>query len=356
LIDGGEPNTGVVAYLESQGIKRLSLVVATHPHSDHIGGLVEVLKTFPVDKVVTDGESATTAIFEQFIDAIATAKAQFVEVKKGDTISFGGLTFNVMSSGGVSTNDMNQNSVVLRMTYAKTTFLFMGDAGKVVEPMLAGMDISADILKVGHHGSNTASGLSFLSQVNPKVAIYMAGLGNSYGHPAAAALANLKAVGAQIYGTDVNGTIIVTVDGSGYSIKTAKQGNPQAPPTVQPTQAAMPTVKATTASQPTPQPTQNSGGGSLSISVVSLTSPISKGATATLTIHTLAGAACTITVYYKSGPSSAAGLTPKNADSSGNVSWSWKVGSNTTAGNWSISVTSSLNGQQTSQTIPFTVK
>jgi hypothetical protein len=314
------------------------------------------LKTFPVDKVITDGESATTAIFEQFIDAIASDKSQFVEAKKGDTISFGGLTLNVLSSGGVSSNDMNQNSVVLRMTYAKTTFLFMGDAGKVVEPMLAGMDISADILKVGHHGSSTASGLSFLSQVSPKVAIYMAGLGNSFGHPTAATIANLKAVGVQIYGTDVNGTVVVTVDGSGYSLKTAKQGSPQAPPTVQPTQAALPTAKATTAPQPTPQPTQNSGGGSLSISIVSLTSPINKGATATLTIHTLPGAACTITVYYKSGPSSAAGLTPKTADGSGTVTWSWKVGTNTTAGIWSIAVTSSLNGQQTSQTIPFTVK
>ena len=352
LIDGGETNTGVVSYLKAQGITHLSLVVATHPHSDHIGGLVQVLQSIPTDRVVTNGEMATTATYEHLLDAIDASKAEYIEAKKGDAISLGILTFQVLSSGGVSTDDPNQNSVVLRLVYAKTTFLFMGDAGKDAEALLlaSGQPLSADILKVGHHGSRTASSPAFLKQVHPKVAIYSAGMGNSYGHPHAETLAALSAVGATIYGTDVNGTVIVTGDGGGYSVQTAKQGRAQAPPTQS-------TAQPTTGVQNTSQPTQSGGStGQLAISVVSLTSPIKPGATASLTIQTLPGAACSIQVHYKSGPSGAAGLGAKTADGSGNVTWSWKVGSSTAKGSWSIVVTSSLNGQSVTQTIPFVVQ
>ena len=97
LIDGGETNTGIVQYLQSKGIQHLNLVVATHPHSDHIGGLVQVLNAIPVDKVITNGQSHTTSVYENFLDAIASAKAEYVEVKRGDTITLGSLVFNVLN-------------------------------------------------------------------------------------------------------------------------------------------------------------------------------------------------------------------------------------------------------------------
>lgn len=335
LIDGGDTNTGIVQYLQSKGIQHINLVVATHPHSDHIGGLVQVLKAIPVDKVITNGQSHTTTVYENFLDAIATAKAEYAEVKRGDTITLGSMVFNVLNPV-ITIGDINNNSIVLKLVYGKVTFLFMGDAQTDAEASMiaSGLIPKVDILKVGHHGSRTASSPAFLAVAKPAVAIYSAGIGNDYGHPHPETIVALQAIGATIYGTDVNGTIIVTSDGSGYSIETAKQGLSQAPPTAQPTSSAA----------------------GLSIKVVSLTSPIAPGQRATLTIQTTPGAACTIAVYYKSGRSQAQGLDPKNAAVDGTVSWSWKVGSSTTPGTWKIVVTATINGQTISKEIPFVVQ
>jgi competence protein ComEC len=338
LIDGGDTNTGIVQYLQSKGIQHLNLVVATHPHSDHIGGLVQVLKAIPVDKVITNGQSNTTSVYENFLDAIASAKAEYAEVKRGDTITLGLLVFNVLSP--VSTiGDMNNNSIVLKLVYGQVTFLFMGDAQTDAEASMvaAGLVPKVDILKVGHHGSRTASSPAFLAVAKPTVAIYSAGLGNDFGHPHPETIGALQDVGATIYGTDVNGTIIVTSDGSGYSVETAKQGNPQAPP------QALPTAQPTTTSE-------------LSIIVVSLTSPIAPGQRATLIIQTTPGADCTIAVYYKSGRSQAQGLGPQTATADGGVTWSWKVGTSTTPGTWRIVVTATFSGQTISKEIPFEVQ
>ncbi len=336
LIDGGEEGTGVVQYLQTKGVQKLDVVIATHPHSDHIGGLIEVLKVIHVDKVITNGQMHTTSTYERFLDAIASAKADYQEVKRGDIIFVGGFSFVVLNPVTTNGNDLNENSIVLRLVYEQVSFLFDGDAGAVAEgDMLAsGLPISANILKVGHHGSRSASSPAFLAQVKPAVAIYSAGRGNDYGHPHAETLANLKAVGAQIYGTDINGTVIVTSDGSGYSIETEKQGQAEAPPTPQPTVSQK----------------------ELKIEVVSLTSPIPPGAMASITIQTFPGTDCTITVYYKSGASNAAGLGPQTADASGKVTWSWKVGTRTTPGVWRIVVTASLNGEKVTKEIPFEVK
>ena len=339
LIDGGESGSGALSYLEAKGVKRINLMIATHPHSDHIGGLVDVLKALPVDEVVTNGQATTTLIYEHFLDAIAAAKATYKEVKRGDTLTLGGLTFAVLSPEGPQGPDLNEQSIVLRLVYGKVAFLFTGDAGKAAEASMlsAGEQLQAEILKVGHHGSSTASSPAFLAAVKPKVAVYSCGLGNSYGFPNTETLAALKAVGAAIYGTDVNGTVVVTSDGIGYQVEAAKQSPIRGPPTV--------TTKATAASEP----------GALSLAVVSLTSPASPGSTARLTVKTTPGAACTITVYYKSGPSQAAGLGLQNADSGGTATWQWKVGSRTTPGVWRILVTAALNGEQTSLEIPFEV-
>lgn len=345
LIDGGEPNTGILSYLQGLGVKHIDLMVATHPHSDHIGGLVQVLNAMPVSRVVTNGQLSTTTTFEHFLDAIASAKVPFVVAKRGDILIVGNLDFSVLSPVTPKGNDLNNNSLVLRLVYGETSFLFMGDADKDAEAgiLATGLPVQASILKVGHHGSNTASSPAFLAQVKPAVAIYMAGLGNPYGHPHPETLAALAAVGAQIYGTDVNGTIIVSTDGHTYQVYAQKNG-PRAPPSAVPL-IVTPGVL--------PYPTVNPG--NLFLSIVSVSSPIPRGATATLAAKTSPGAYCTITVYFKSGPSKAAGLVPKTADSTGNVSWSWKIGTTTTAGTWQIVVTATQNGQTVTTTIYFTV-
>jgi beta-lactamase superfamily II metal-dependent hydrolase len=335
LIDGGETDTGVVQYLQSIGIQRIDLVVATHPHSDHIGGLVQVLKAIPVAKVVTNGQAANTSVYEHFLDAIAAAQAEYVEVKRGDVISLGSLNFLVLSPVANTNSDTNENSVVLQFTYGRTTVLMMGDAGKNTEASLlaSGLPLKANILKVGHHGSTSGSSPAFLNAVKPEVALYSAGINNSYHHPAHQTIAALNAVCAVVYGTDKDGAIIVSIDQNGYKIETQKDGND-----------AQPVVPLPTNTQSAPAP------GALEI--VSITSPIPAGGNASLTAKTTPGASCSITVYYKSGPSKAQGLEPKTADGNGAVAWSWKVGIKTTPGAWKIVVT--CNGL--SQEIPFTVQ
>jgi competence protein ComEC len=305
-------------------------MIATHPHADHIGGLVQVLQSFPVSKVVTNGELYTTSVYEQFLDAITAAKADYIELKRGDVLSQGGLDFHCLSPVTPTNSDPNENSLVLQFTYSKTTFLLMGDAGAATESDLLSSHLlsKVDILKVGHHGSTSGTTPAFLNVIKPDLAIYSAGLNNPFGHPAPQTIAALQAVDATIYGTDRNGTILVTADLNGYTAKPARLTS-----TPTPTRAATVPV-------------------SFGLTISSVTSPVSRGSNVTLSAKTSPGASCTITVNYKSGPSKASGLGPKTADSSGVVSWTWKVGSGTTLGTWPISVT--CNG--VTQTTTFTVR
>ena len=320
LIDGGETDTGIVSQLQNLGVQRIDLMIATHSHSDHIGGLVQVLQSFPVAKVVTNGQPHTTSVYEHFLDGIAAAQAEYVEVKRSDVISLGGIDFRVLNPANNNNPDLNENSVVLQFTYGQTTFLMMGDSGADTEAALlsAGLPLKADILKVGHHGSTSGSTPAFLNVVQPKIALYSAGINNQYGHPAPQTTVALATVGATVFGTDKNGTIIITADLNGYKINTANV-----------------VADATPILIPTKTPTLQVFGG---LEIVSVTSPVSKGSYATLTARTSPGASCTITVYYKSGASTAIGLEPKTADASGMVSWTWKVGARTTSGTWRIVV------------------
>jgi hypothetical protein len=187
--------------------------------------------------------------------------------------------------------------------------------------------LKANILKVGHHGSASGSTPAFLNVVKPNAAIYMAGINNSYGHPSSQTIAALTTAGAAINGTDQNGTIVVNVDLAGYTVQTQKSEIITAP-------VIVPTIAATAPAF--------SG-----LEIVSVTSPVSRGAIASLTAKSSPNASCSITVYYKSGASSAAGLSPKTADSNGMVSWSWKVGARTTPGTWRIVVTCNQVTQET---------
>lgn len=339
VIDGGEQGSGELSYLQSKHVGHVDLMVATHPHSDHIGGLVDVLGSIPVTKVVTNGQPNTTGVYEKFLDGIANAKAEYIEAKRGDTLQAGSLSFQVLSPVSAASGDINNNSLVVRLVVGKVVFLFTGDAQTDAETSMvaANLPLNADILKVGHHGSRTSSSLAFLNQVKPAVAVYMAGVNNSYGHRHPETIASLKTVGAQIYGTDINGTVSVTTDGNTYQI-TASKIEPKA-------------EQSTVTSAPTA-----GSSGQLTLTIASVTSPIKPGATATLNAATSAGASCAITVNYKSGPSKASGLGPKVADSTGNVSWSWKVGATTTPGTWRIVVKCSQGGSDVIQETTFTVQ
>lgn len=219
LIDAGSSDAGprVVSYLKSQGVKSLDVVAATHPHEDHIGGMTTVLTAFPVSLYVDNGATHTTSTYENLMKRLVSDNTPYAEVQGGKTIPFApGITVNVLS--GSTSSDLNQGSLVLKVTDGSQSFLLTGDSST-----MSG-DMNANILKVPHHGSNTALPSGYISRVNPEVAIISAGSGNSYGHPAINTITFLQNAGAKVYRTDTDGTVMITTDGSTYSIKTSKTG------------------------------------------------------------------------------------------------------------------------------------
>ncbi len=225
LIDGGEASPGVVSYLKNFVDGPLEVMVATHPHADHIGGLTAVLNAYQVQQIWYNGETSTSQTYTKFMAAVQAENADVHVGKRGDRITTGSLVFTLLNPVTL-TGTTNNNSIVLNMEYGKVGFLFPGDAEKEAEgAMLVAADMPVpdiEILKVGHHGSRTASSKDFLAATSPEVAVYMAGKGNTYGHPHQETLDALAQIGAKVYGTDVNGTILISTDGITYTVATQK--------------------------------------------------------------------------------------------------------------------------------------
>lgn len=250
LIDGGDKSPGVVNYLKNHVDGALEMMIATHPHADHIGGLIDVLAKFEVKQIWHNGDTATSKTYSDFMSAVNAENAQVGVATRGNIIETNGLSFKVLSPSNLK-GTTNNNSIVLYLAYGEIDFLFTGDAEKEAEgSMLIMSDIpvpDVEILKVGHHASKTASSYDFLSITTPEIAVYMAGEGNSYGHPHAETIQALSVVAAEIYGTDVHGTIIVTTDGETYGLQLEKQ----APAVTVTTEPSPPSEKP---EQPTPTP------------------------------------------------------------------------------------------------------
>ncbi len=228
LIDGGDKSSGIADYIDKYIDGNLEIIIATHAHADHIGGLVSVLEKYTVEQIWYDGYEYSSKTFSDFISASEAENAVIHIARRGDVISAGGLTLLVLHPD-ITSSDLNNNSIVLWFSYGTVDFLFTGDAEHKSETsMLLSTIISVpdiEILKAGHHGSRTASSVEFLSVLTPEAAIYMAKTGNSYGHPHQEAIEALLGIEAQVYGTDTCGTIIITTDGETYQIKTEKQGD-----------------------------------------------------------------------------------------------------------------------------------
>lgn len=219
LIDGGGKSPGVVTYLNDYVDGAIEVMVATHPHADHIGGLIAVLEAFEVQEIWLNGDSSTSQTYAQFKAAVDAEGAEVNIARQGDEVIAGELILVVLSPATLS-GSTNENSIVLSLSYGEVDFLFTGDAGQEAEASMlgAGLVPSVEVLKVGHHGSRTASSQSFLAVATPRVAIYMAKEDNSYGHPHEETIQALEEIGAEIYGTDISGTIIVTTDGEFYTL------------------------------------------------------------------------------------------------------------------------------------------
>lgn len=228
LVDAGESDQGkvVTAYLQDQGISTLDYVVATHPHSDHIGGMNEILNNFQVEHFVDSGYPHTSKTYEDMLTTIDQKNIPFQIAQAGQKIDFDpAVDIEVLNPSKTYSEDLNENSVVLKVTYGTTSFLLMGDAGLETEEriMKAGYNVDSDILKVGHHASRSGSGTSFISAVSPEVSVIEVGAGNDYGHPHTEILERLQKA-SKVYRTDLDGTITVTTDGSTYTVTTEKTG------------------------------------------------------------------------------------------------------------------------------------
>ena len=223
LIDAGNNEDGedVVNFIKDKGITKLDYVVGTHPHEDHIGGLDDVINSdLEITKIYMPQIETTTKTFEDVIDAIQNKGLTITSPKKGDTFNVGNASLEVMTDSILDEDNLNISSITLFMQYGNNKFLFMGDAEAENEETRDWPKV--DLLKVGHHGSNTSSSDKFLNETRPTYSIIMAGEGNSYGLPTEETLNKLQNIGSTIYRTDLNGTITVTSDGENIEITISK--------------------------------------------------------------------------------------------------------------------------------------
>ena len=232
LIDGGPrgpPPLGdagrrvVVPFLRSHGATQLAVIVATHAHLDHFGGLPAVLDAFDPAYVLEPGEPVPDANYLGFLGAVEADGAEWRPARRGDRLELDGVTFDVLSpdsAWAVSQTDINEESVVLLVTYGTTRLLLAGDAGLPTEAHIAGTIGHVTLLKVGHHGSRGATSDRWLDELRPEDAVISVGAHNRYGHPAPEVVARLKARGITVLRTDERGTITFTVSNQGTSALT----------------------------------------------------------------------------------------------------------------------------------------
>lgn len=229
LIDGGNvaDSSYLVSYLKKVNVDHLDYLVCTHAHEDHVGGLSGPLNTCTVAQVLAPVKENNTKAFSDFAKYVGKQDLEITLPTPGDTLSLGGSTVSVL--GPVRNyDDTNNTSIVLRLVYGETSFLFTGDAEREAEQDIleAGYEMASTVLKAGHHGSNTSTTYPFLREIMPAYAVISVGAGNSYGHPAEAVLSILYDAGTTVYRTDRQGTVIAYSDGRNVTFSTEKNVAP----------------------------------------------------------------------------------------------------------------------------------
>lgn len=234
LIDTGEYEyaDGLVEMLKSLGVSKIDSLVCTHPHSDHMGGMATVVRSFEIGEMymprIADEYVPTTASYEALLDALLEKNITAVQLCTGTQISCPpGVELEVLApEPDADWDDLNNYSGVIRLAYGQTSFMFTGDAESASEKLVVqaalqnGQDISATVLKCGHHGSKTSSSAKFLRAVRPSYVVISCGANNSYGHPHAGTLEKLDMLGATVYRTDEGGTILAKSDGEAVTFET----------------------------------------------------------------------------------------------------------------------------------------
>lgn len=224
LIDAGEPSASdtVVDYLNDHGIEKLEYVVCSHGHADHCGGLDAVVENFEVGTVFTSPYPGDTSSYEIFSDAVSAKGLTMTVPELGESYTLGEAKLEFI--GPLEEYDnLNDDSLVMRLEYGDTSFLFTGDMTSKAERDLLedGANVKCDVLKVGHHGSSGSSSYRFLYEAEPKIAVISCASGNSYGHPHEEALSRLNDCGAEVCRTDLEGSIIIFSNGMEVTKKAA---------------------------------------------------------------------------------------------------------------------------------------
>ena len=245
LIDAGDHGANIVAKLEALGVDHLDLVVATHPHADHIGDMADVVNHFPVKLYTDNGLTHTTQTYLLLMQAIEAREIPYRVAEVGQTYTLDdGAKFEVLFPNGTpitgTRSDLNTNSVVTRLTHGKDCFLFMGDAEEPTERALLNQGIGAcEVLKVAHHGSNHSTKSAFLNAVAPRIGLISVGAGNRYDHPGDETLPRLLSAEIEVHRTDLEGTITLLSSGKGVTVSSSRlevadadtTGRPQLPTT-----------------------------------------------------------------------------------------------------------------------------
>lgn len=218
LIDAGTSTskTNISDYLDSLNIDTIDVLVASHPHADHIGGMAYIINNYEIGSIYMPKAISTTKTYETLLETIQSHGYMINTAKDGVTINIDkSIAIDILAPISRDYNDLNQYSIVIKITYGNISFLFMGDAGATSENELlySGVDLKADVLKVGHHGSSTSTTINFLDEVAPDYAIISVGAGNSYGHPTEQTTNRLLDASTEIFRTDKDGTVVISTDG-----------------------------------------------------------------------------------------------------------------------------------------------
>lgn len=224
LIDAAESNQSenIINYLKNLNYQKIDYVIGTHPHTDHIGGLKDIINTFKIGKIYMPKVISTTKTYENLLQTIKDKNLKINTAKAGTTIiDTDTLKINILAPNNDTYTELNNYSVVTKITYGTTKFLFMGDAEKLSENEIKD-DVTADVIKIGHHGSSTSSGINFIKKVNAKYGIISVGLNNKYNLPKEETITNWENSGNKIYLTSTNGTITAISDGTNIKIESEK--------------------------------------------------------------------------------------------------------------------------------------
>ncbi len=224
LIDAAESyqSENIINYIKNLNYQKIDYVIGTHPHTDHIGGLKDIINTFGIGKIYMPKVVSTTKTYESLLMAIKDKNLKINTAKAGTSIiDTDTLKINILAPNSETYTELNNYSVVTKITYGTTKFLFMGDAEKLSENEIK-ENVSADVIKIGHHGSNTSSNIDFIKKVNAKYGIISVGLNNKYNLPKEETIKNWENSGTKIYLTSINGTIRASSDGTNIKIESEK--------------------------------------------------------------------------------------------------------------------------------------